>query len=144
MNRVALTVLIRRPVEDVWALIVDMDRYSVAWGEHYTLTSPGPMALGSVIEEDEGTVARVVEFEPQVRFAVEGQGGHWALGSFRIGHVLEPAPEGTRFTTWADATFKGWGRVLRPAVIPYFRRALRKPVNGVKQYLEAGRQDRWK
>ena len=144
MNRFAITVLIRRPVEDIWALMMDMDRYSVAWGEHYRVTSPGPMALGSVIEEDDGTSAQVIEFEPPQRFAVELKGGHWALESARIGHVLQPAPDGTRFTTWFDATFKGWGKLLRPALMPYFRGVARKPVNGVKRYMEEGRQDRWK
>lgn len=144
MNRAAMTVLIRRPLADVWGLIIDMDRYSVAWGEHYTVKTPGPLALGSLIEEDEGTVATVTEFDPPRRFAVEVAGGHWATDSMRIGHVLEPAEDGTRFTTWFEVTFKGWGKMLRPVLVPYFLRFARKPVYGIKDYLEAGRQDGWK
>ena len=44
MARTELAVVIKRPPEDVWALINDMERYSVAWGEHYTVTSPGPLS----------------------------------------------------------------------------------------------------
>jgi polyketide cyclase/dehydrase/lipid transport protein len=143
MSRFALIVPIKRPVDDVWSLIMDMDRYSVAWGEHYTVKTPGPLAVGSLITEDDGETAQVIELDPPRRFTIEVNPVHWAVGQSRIGHILEPVPGGTRFTTWFEPTFVGWGRVLQPALMAYFRRAVRKPVYGVKEYLEAGRQDRW-
>jgi hypothetical protein len=122
---------------------MDMDRYSVAWGEHYTVTSPGPLGIGSILKEDDGETARVIEFEPMHRFSIEvDSSGHWALGSrSRLGHVLEPVNGGTRFTTWFEPDLKSWTRVLRPVLMPYFRR--RKPIVGIKRYLEEGRHDRW-
>jgi hypothetical protein len=137
--RTELAVVIKRPPEDVWALINDMERYSVAWGEHYTVTSPGPLGLGSTLSEDDGETATVTEYEPMRAFSIDvDTRGHWALKSARLGHVLEPVPEGTRFVTWLEPHFTLRGRLLQPVLAALYRRAARKPVNGVKRYLEEG------
>lgn len=131
--------MIKQPVDVVWELINDMERYSVAWGEHYTVTSSGPLGLGSTLSEDDGETARVIEYQPKRTFSIEiDPRGHWAMRSARLGHILEPVPEGTRFITWLEADFTFVGRLLKPFLVAAYRRAARKPVNGVKRYLEDG------
>lgn len=131
--------LIKRPLDEVWDLIDDMERYSVAWGEHYTVTSPGPLGLGSTLSEDDGETARVIEYQPKRAFSIDiDTGGHWAMRHARLGHILEPVPEGTQFTTWLEADLTFIGRLVQPILIASYKRAVRKPVDGVKRYLVEG------
>lgn len=145
MSRAELTVVIERPADDVWKVIGDMDAFSAAWGNHYKVISAGPLGVGSIIEEQEdGDTAVVTEFEPNRRMAVALPAPghdfrHWAARGGRIGHILEPIPQGTRFVTWLEVDFKTLPGLIAPALLPLWMRRLRKPVGRVKQAIERSR-----
>lgn len=139
MGRAALNVVIRRPLADVWNLLNDMERFSVAWGERYRVTSEGPIRVGSTIAEDSDAVATITEYNPQhdYSFVVKPEKNPF-ITSVGMGFVLEPVDGGTSFTTWFEPQFTAWGRLLRPVIVPFWLFLSRKPVNGVKRYLEQG------
>lgn len=146
MQRLDLSVVIGRPVEDVWKLITDMEAYSAAFGEplgeHYRVTSPGPFGMGSIVEANDWTVGRVTEFETNHAIAtslpVPGrQFRHWAMRSATIGHRLESTAGGTQFVTWVEIEPTTVGRLLLPALAQRWKRRVRKAVAGVKRSVEA-------
>ena len=101
------------------------------------MTSPGPLGLGSTLSEDDGETAHVTEYQPKHAISIDiDTHGHRALRSARLGHILEAVPEGTRFITWMEADFTFIGRLLQPILIASYKRGARKPVNGIKRYLE--------
>lgn len=140
MARKTLGVVIRRPVKDVWDLLNDMERFSVAWGEHYTLTSGGPIRVGSTIAEDDGATATITQHNPQrdYSFVVKPAKKNPIVASVAMGFVLEPIDQGTRLTAWFEPTFTAFGRLLQPAIVPIWALMARKPANRVKRYLEQG------
>lgn len=139
MNRIEITTLIHRPIADVWAFIAELQRYSlVVFGEPFKLTSHGPLGIGSRIKDEDGVVGTVVDFVPMQRFAVEFDSPKRAtLRRVGLGHVLEPAPDGTRVTSFAELEFKGVGTVLRPLLLAYFRDNVREGSYSLKNNLEA-------
>lgn len=138
VGRIEGTVVIERPVEAVWKLLTDMEAFSIAWGEHYTLTSAGPLGVGSTVAEDDGTVATFTEFEPNHRYTFSIEGDSRLLRRVIMGFELEPVGKSTRLKLWAQFAFKGGLRLLEPIVLPYWKLLGRKPMANLKRTLEAG------
>lgn len=139
MSRIEITTLIHRQISDVWSFIAELNRYTlVVYGEPFKLTSPGALGVGSRLKDEDGVVGTVADFEPMRRLAVEFDSPRRAtLRKVRLGHVLEPAADGTRVTSWAELDFKGVGRVFRPLLLAYFRDNLREGAASLKNNLEA-------
>lgn len=139
MNRIEITTLIHRPISEVWGFIAELQCSTlVVYGDPFKLASPGPLGVGARIKDEDGDVGRVVDFEPMQRFAVEFDSPKRAtLRRVRLGHALEPAPEGTRVTSFAELEFKGLGTMLRPLLLAYFRDNVREASDSLKNNLEA-------
>jgi uncharacterized protein YndB with AHSA1/START domain len=166
MERIEVTVVVDRPVEEVWRLLTDMEAYTEAFGqplgERYRVTSPGPLGLGSIVEanvyrvtspEPSGLgaiadanlweVGQTTEFEPNrvITITMPAPGRvvrHPAMHSGTISHRLEAIPEGTRFITSVDLEPKA--EVIRnlPALRTRWQERVRSAVAGLKQAAERG------
>ena len=166
MERVEVIVDIRRPVEEIWRLITDMEAYTDAFGqplgERYRVTSPGPLGLGSILEanvyrmtlaEPSGLGAivdanlwmagQVTEFEPNrvmtSSFPAPGREvRHPAMQSGRISHRLEATPEGTRFITSMEIEPKAEVMLHLRALRARWLERARSAVAGFKHAAERG------
>jgi uncharacterized protein YndB with AHSA1/START domain len=138
------TVTIRRPVEDVWAFMIDLFNSPRVRG--MTLgarkVSPGPIGLGTVV--DNRTV--LLGFETHMRFTVL----EWDPPHAVVASMSGPFLRSGRVTTELTATSEGTRRVSRldlelsPAGIllwPLLGRLLRRDQAGndrrLKELLEA-------
>jgi hypothetical protein len=101
------TVTIRRPVEDVWAFMIDLFNSPRVRG--ITLSarkvSPGPFGLGTVV--DNRTV--ILGFETHMRFTVI----EWDPPHVVVASMSGPLLRSGRVTTELRATLEGTQRVSR-------------------------------
>jgi hypothetical protein len=142
------TVTIRRPVEDVWAFIIDLFNSPRVRG--MTLgarkVSPGPFGLGSVV--DNRTV--LLGFETHMRFTViEWDPPHGVVASMsgpllRSGRVtteLLGTSEGTRRVSRFDLELSPGGIVLWPLLGRLLKRDQARADRKQKALLEASPSD---
>jgi hypothetical protein len=142
------TVIIRRPVEDVWAFSLDLfnsprvRRMSLA----ARFVSPGPLGLGSVA--DMRTV--ILGFETHMRFTViEWDPPHAVVASMsgpllRSGRVtteLTTTSEGTRRVSRLDLELSPGGILLWPLLGRLLRRDQARNDSKLKELLEASPSD---
>jgi uncharacterized protein YndB with AHSA1/START domain len=114
--RIEKSVVIARPVEDVWAVLSNLDnvkRWSLS-GSECRQTSPGPLGVGASLEEVKVVLGRfhlrlrglvVTEFEPNRTIALtDNRVGIAQPGRQRF--TVEPIKEGTRLTLVAEINLK--------------------------------------
>jgi carbon monoxide dehydrogenase subunit G len=137
------TVIIRRPVEDVFAFLADFEnvpRWNYAIVET-TKVSPGPVGVGTTYRQTRSVPRRseegfeVTVFEPASRFEVQGQ-----LGPFtaRVSYLLEPTGGGTRLTNAVDLGSSGLLMLVAPLASSRVKRAVAANLDVLKQLLEGG------
>jgi hypothetical protein len=142
------TVTIGRPVEDVWAFMIDLFNSPRVRG--MTLgarkVSPGPFGLGSVV--DNRTV--LLGFETHIRFTViEWDPPHGVVASMsgpllRSGRVttqLLGTSEGTRRVSRSDLELSPGGIVLWPLLGRLLKRDQARADRRQKALLEASPSD---
>lgn len=145
MSTTALTVTIKRPVEDVFAVLTHIEN-AAKWSRaiEETLTTPGPMGIGTrrhaVVPTFGGRTTEnemeLTDFEPNRRLAMRGISGF----PFEVRIVIE-------FNRLGDATRLDWlvsfepGGLLRP-MAPLFgavyKRSFAKDLENLKAMMEAG------
>jgi uncharacterized protein YndB with AHSA1/START domain len=141
-------VTIRRPVEDVFAFVIDLFNSPRVRG--MTLASrkvsPGPIGLGSVVDQR----MVVLGFESHIRFTViEWDPPHVIVASMtgpflRSGRVrteLRATSEGTRKVTTLDLESSAGGILIWPLLGPLLRRDQAKADRRQKALLEASPSD---
>jgi uncharacterized protein YndB with AHSA1/START domain len=141
-------VTIRRPVEDVFAFVIDLFNSPRVRG--MTLASrkvsPGPIGLGSVVDQR----MVVLGFESHIRFTViEWDPPHVIVASMtgpflRSGRVrteLRATSEGTRKVTTLDLESSTGGILIWPLLGPLLRRDQAKADRRQKALLEASPSD---
>jgi len=166
MERVEVTVVIRRPVEEVLRLLTDMEAYTDAFGqplgERYRIPSPGPLGLGSIVEanvyrvtspEPSGLgaivdanvwqVGQVTEFEPNrvITTSLPAPGRevrHPAMQRGTLSHGLKAIPGGTRFISSVDIEPKAEAMRNLPTLRARWQERVRSAVAGLKQAAERG------
>jgi hypothetical protein len=141
-------VTISRPVDDVWAFVIDL--FNAPRMRGMTLAtrkvSPGPLGVGSVA--DQRTV--ILGFETHHQYTVlEWDPPHAAvlslsgplLRSGRLRVELTATPDGTRQVTTIDGELSTAGVLLWPLLGPLFRRNLARNDRKLKELLEASPSD---
>jgi hypothetical protein len=140
------TVVIQRPVEDVFAFLADFEivpRWNYAIVETRK-TSPGPVGVGTTYDQtrsvprpsEEGF--EVTAFEPDRLLEIAGE-----LGPFRarMRYLLEPLGDATRLTNAVDLAASGALSLVAPLTAPRVKRAVASNLETLKQLLEtAGRR----
>ena len=146
MLRTRSTVVIDRPIEDVWAFIVDpfnMPRASRSWlGTR--MTSSGPLGLGSTFHArwtifgfETRTNFVVTEWDPPRRVTLSGTGGPMRSGT--LGMTLESTAQGTRIVRTSELEPRMLGPLWAVAW-PFIRRVGPRTDRKMKEILESGRR----
>jgi uncharacterized protein YndB with AHSA1/START domain len=109
------TVMIARPIEDVFAFLSDLENVP-KWNYAIVETrkvSEGPIGVGTTYHQVRSVPSRseerleVTAYDPPHHLEVRGQ-----LGPFRsrLSYALEAFPEGTRLTNAVELELRGPGR----------------------------------
>jgi uncharacterized protein YndB with AHSA1/START domain len=136
------SITIRRPVEDVFAFVADLEN-APKW--NYALvetrkTSDGPVAVGtryrqvrSVPTRSEETL-KITEWEPNRRFAFVGD-----LGPFHgaLVYDFEDVDGATRLTNTADLEARGLARLAGQLATNRIRDAVAANLAALKELLES-------
>ena len=142
------TVTIRRPVDDVWAFMIDLFNSPRMRGMTLATrkVSPGPFGLGTVV--DNRTV--ILGFERHLRFTViEWDPPHAVVASMsgpllRSGRVtteLRATSEGTRRVSRLDLELSAGGILLWPLLGSLLKRDQVRADRQLKALLEASPSD---
>lgn len=144
MARAELSVVIDRPVEDVFAVMTDPERqpeWSSATQEAKQI-SPGPTGVGSRARFVAKFLGRrieneseVTEFEPNRRFTAETKSGPFP---FRIAMTFTPVGPGTRVDLSIEAEPGGFFKVAEPLFVTLGKRQFENDLATLKDLMEAG------
>jgi carbon monoxide dehydrogenase subunit G len=137
------TVIIQRPVEEVFAFLADFENLP-KWNDaivETTKVSPGPVGVGTTYHQTRSTPTRsqerfqVTAFQPPRRLEVQGQ-----IGPFRarIGYLLEPSGSGTRLRNPVDLGSLGPLTVVAPLATSRVKHAVAANLDTLKQLLSPG------
>jgi uncharacterized protein YndB with AHSA1/START domain len=117
MTKIEASIIIERPVSEVWKLVTDFSRHSewCAEGEKMEQTSPGPLGVGSTFMTGGKIAGLVNEYEPNRRLTeVETSGP--GKGS-TLTYTFEPIEGGkTRLREASEFRPSGFYRLLWPFV----------------------------
>jgi uncharacterized protein YndB with AHSA1/START domain len=138
--RVEHTVEIARPADDVFALLVDVERVPEWQASAVESRADVPLAEGVRIHErrhflghDEETELEVTAFEPNRRLALRTLKGPVRL---KIDHLLEEQDGRTQLHVTAEGKPRGLLRLASPAVTARARQELRRDFARLKAILE--------
>ncbi len=147
-HRLESTVTIGRPIDDVWAFMIDLFSSARARGMTIAsrMVSPGPPGVGSVVEQR----AVMLGFETHLRFTViEWDPPHAVVASLagpflrsaRVTTRLTATSDGTRKVTTMDLNLSSAGILLWPLLGPLLRRDQAGTDRQQKALLEASHSD---
>lgn len=142
--RINESIRIDRPVEDVWAVVSDLDTHT-AWRPalvEFRSLDEGPLEVGARIREVLRFGKREIEIEdvvtaldPPRRLALSGG---WKAAEFDVEFLLEPEGAGTRVTMdWPFRPKSPLLRVATPFLKETMRRATREELEKLRDYVEA-------
>ncbi len=142
------TVTIRRPIDDVWAFMIDLFNSPRVRGMTLAsrMVSPGPIGVGSVADQR----VVILGFETHLRFTViEWDPPHAVVASLsgpflrsaRVRTELTATSEGTRKVTTMDLDLSAVGILLWPLLGPLLRRDQAGTDRQQKALLEASPSD---
>ncbi len=138
------SVVIERPIEEIWASFVDLFSAPRLPGASMSLrqTSPGPMGLGTVIQArrvilgfETILIETVTEWAPPNVMGVTITGRPFR--SFVERTTLEQTAEGTLLTDKMDFELRLALRMLWPLLGPFMGRQRRRQIGDLKVKLEA-------
>jgi uncharacterized protein YndB with AHSA1/START domain len=143
MNEFEIVVVIDRPVEDVFAALVDVDR-APDWNPGVTevrRTSDGPIEVGTTIVyvgkflgRDYESPSKCTEYVAGKQFTSKSASGPFDL---EIANYLESVGEGTKLTTVYRGESKGFFRLAEPVVVRLAKKQFETATENLKALLEA-------
>jgi carbon monoxide dehydrogenase subunit G len=138
--RIEHSLEISRPPEEVFALLVDLDRLPDWQSSAIEARSDGPLELGSLVHEKRRFLGReladeleVVAFDPPRRLTLRSQGGPLKL---TVDHELEPNGGGTRLTVVASGKPGGMMKLAGPMIKRTAGEEIRSDFARLKELLE--------
>jgi carbon monoxide dehydrogenase subunit G len=140
------TVIIQRPVEDVFAFLADFENVP-KWNYAIVETrkvSPGPVGVGTTYRQTRSVPSRseesftVTVLEPARRLEVQGQIGPFKA---RISYLLEPAGSGTRLRNAVDLGSSGLLSLVGPLVTARVKKAVAANLHTLKQLLDGSAEN---
>jgi len=144
MSSVTNRITIARPIEDVFAMLTDVEKTGLWFPgdveEHWT--SPPPLGVGSTrhavvrmggrrSEND----AVVTEYDPPNRAAMKGTS---PSAPFVATLAFARAGAGTDVTVTTEFLFRGALRIVGPLFAAWYRRAWSRGLRTLKAMMEAG------
>jgi len=149
MAKIEASVIIDRPVEDVWNFISDLPNNAPKWniwrGTHGVLevkqTSAGSFGVGTTIQSRWSTrphlvTSRITEYEPGRKIVTELTSPQMIRGT-RESLSLEGIEGKTKFNAVMDLKFSGFYRLLGPSQVGSLRGFNEARVGHVKRILES-------
>jgi uncharacterized membrane protein len=143
MTKIERSIVISRPVDEVWEFVHDIanDRlWQTTLVESEQLTD-GPMGVATRVREVRHFLGlkvelawEVTEFEPNSRSAIKGVSGPVPLSG---GYLLEPLDAGTRFTVIGELDAHGLFKLAEPVFARITARELEANLGHLKDLLEA-------
>ena len=143
MARVEHSVVIDRPVEDVWSFMADPENDSqwVSGVVESAKTSEGPMGLGATLKIVRNFLGRrieadleLTEWEPNKRSAIRSTSGPISVAGTR---TFEAVEGGTRVTDEVEADLRGFFRLAEPLVERTAQRQIESDYESLKGILES-------
>jgi carbon monoxide dehydrogenase subunit G len=138
--RIEHSLEISRPLEEVFALLVDLDRLPDWQSSAIEARSDGPLELGSLVHEKRRFLGReladeleVVAFDPPRRLTLRSEGGPLRL---TVDHQLEPNGGSTRLTVVASGKPRGVMKFAGPMVERTAKEEMRGDFARLKELLE--------
>jgi carbon monoxide dehydrogenase subunit G len=143
MTRLEASVLINRPVEDIFAFLNVAENHPkfVPGMLEFKKTSPGPLGqVGATVRGVRRFLGRrmelpyeITEYEPNDKLGMQG-----AMGPIRFkdGYVLEARGSSTRVKFWLEPTVTGLMKLAKPFVILIGRTHADETLANLKKTLE--------
>ena len=142
MNEFTIVTIIGRPVEDVFAVIRDVDRAPL-WMPGLSearITSDGPLEAGSTMVYQGTFLGRRYDIHAECTGLTENK--HFATrttaGPFYLetDAVLEPVAEGTRVTSTFRGESRGFFKLAEPLVVRLSKRHWETAMDNARALLE--------
>jgi uncharacterized protein YndB with AHSA1/START domain len=135
------TVMIARPIEDVFAFLADFENIP-KWNYAIVETrkvSQGAVGVGTIYQQVRSVPSRseesfeVTAYDPPRHLEIRGQ-----LGPFpsRLSYALDAIAEGTRVTNSVELELRGPGRLLGRVAVPRVRDAVAANLRKLKEVLD--------
>ena len=142
MTKIERSIVIDRPVDEVWEFVHDSTKdalWQTTLVESEKLTE-GPMRVGTQVREVRHFLGlrieltwEVTEYEPTRKSAIRGVSGPVPLTG---GYRLEPHAGGTRFTVTGELDAHGLFKLAEPVFARITRRELEANLGHLKDLLE--------
>ena len=139
------SIVINRPVEDVWKFMTDWSNYLKFGPDLLELNqiSSGPLGIGTTLKMSSKstgeTVLRIVEYEPNRKFTWEYSSGRFKGAIFT--RSMETIDGKTRLTDTLNAKLSGIYRLLGSFVASRVRKSFTEQLGSVKRLLESEARD---
>jgi len=144
MSSAANRITIRRPIEDVFAVLTDVEKAEVwfPWDIREHWTSPPPHGIGSTrhaVVQMRGrrseNDAIVTEYDPPVRAAMAGTSSN---APFVATLVFSREGEATRVEVTTEFVLRGASRIAGPFVALWYGKAWARGLETLKGLMESG------
>ncbi|MEO5705186.1 MAG: SRPBCC family protein [Candidatus Limnocylindrales bacterium] len=138
------TVTINRPIEDVWAVFLDLFNVPSLPGSSFSVrpTTPGPMGLGSKLRArrvmlgfETVLIQTITEWDPPHAVAATMAGRPFRSALDRW--TLEPVAGGVKMTETLDIELAPALKLLWPFIGPFQYRQRQRQVHAIKTRLES-------
>ena len=140
MTKVEASVVIDRPVEDVWKFMSDMSN-DPKWNPE-TLevkqVSAGPLAVGTILDDrhpKQTLRIRLYEYEPNRKFGYESISG--PLKGSRVSYSVETVEGKTRLNLTLEPNFSGFYKLVGPFAHRRLKREVSPLAGNIKRALES-------
>ena len=143
--RLEESVVVDRPIGDVWACIANLFDAPRLWGPRVLgmrQTSPGPLGVGATMRGRmvffgfESRIDVVIkEWDPPHGVVMSMNGG--PIRSPNTRYALEAVGNGTRLTRSSDVAFQGPLGPLLLLLRPVLKRGMRDASRSLKQFIES-------
>ena len=143
MAQMEISATIKRPVEDVWAVISNVEN-NPKWSSaalEAKQTSPGPIGVGTTARFVGKFLGRriesesvVTEFEANRKYSFESKSGPFPI---KGSNTVEQIEGGTRVTATFDVEPGGFFKLAEPLVMSMAKRQLQGDLDNLKDLMEA-------
>ncbi len=143
MTKLDTSVVINRPIEEVFAFATDLEKMTQWMSElvEAKQTSEGPVGVGTTFSAVASPLGRRVESTQEVvayqlnsKYAIKSASGPVASED---GYTFESVAGGTKVTRVAEAEMSGFFRLAEPLVVRMMRRQFETNFANLKDLLEA-------
>ncbi len=143
MNEFEIVTVIDRPVDEVFAFLVDPSK-TADWTPGVTearQTSEGPIGVGTTVlfigrflGRGFESPSEVMDFVPNQRFTAKSTSGPFQL---EVDYTLQPVDGGTRLATVYRGESRGFFKLAEPVIVRLAKKHFETAAENLKALLEA-------